>query len=116
MPILRVESHVHVNLAIISLRQRHEQSRSDGLARDGMNMLADDADNFHVVRRAVLWRLRVTNMLSYCVLIGEKLFRLLFVTEGNPAGFLFLSFFLSKIAAAQYFYAERIKVARRRRR
>ena len=115
MSILGVEAHVHVNLTAISLRQRHEQSRDDRVARDRMKMFTDDADNFHVARRAILRRLRVTNVLPDCVFVRKKFFRHFFVNDGNTTRVLLLAFLLSEIAAAQQLYAKRIEVTGRRR-
>ena len=78
-------------------------------------MGVDDSDDFHVVRRAVLWRLRITNVLPERVCIREKLFRHLVVNDCDARRILVLRFSLSEIAAAQKLDADRVEVPGRRR-
>src|SRR4030095_5030069 len=94
-----VEPHVKIELPAVSLSQWHKQTANDGIVLDVVPVLTHDANYFHVVRRAVLWRLRVPNMLTDRVLVREKLFRHFFVDNGHPARVLVFAFALSEIAA-----------------
>src|SRR5881227_3990283 len=78
-----------------------------------MPMLAHDTDYFHIVRRAVLRRLRIADMLTDRVLVREKLFRHFFVDDRYTPRILVFAFVLGEIAAPQEFYAERVAVAGR---
>src|SRR4029450_11115903 len=76
-----------------------------------MAMRADDPNNFHVVGRAVVWRLRVTNVLTDCVRIGEKLFRHLVIDDWDAWGVFVFRFGLVEIATAQELYPDRVEIS-----
>src|SRR5439155_26312114 len=80
-----------------------------------MAMGVDYSDDFHVARRTVLWRLRITNVLPDRVCIREKLFSHLVVNDCDARRILVLRFSLSEIAAAQKLDADRVEVPGRRR-
>src|SRR5262245_47010543 len=97
-------------LATVSLRQRHKQSANDGIVLDVMPVLAHDADDFHVVRRAVLRRLCVADMLPNRLFTWEKFFGQFFVDNRHATPVFVFAFVLSEIAAPQQFYAQRVAV------
>src|SRR5438874_13776000 len=80
-----------------------------------MAMGVDYSDHFHVAaRRAVLWRLRVTNVLPDRVRTREKFFRHLVVNDRNARHTFIFRFRLGKITSMQQLDTKRLEVARRR--
>src|SRR5690242_3924222 len=75
-----------------------------------MQMFADDADDFDVVRRAALRLLSVTDVLTDGVFIWEKLLRQFLIDDGDSAAIFLFAFRLSEVAPAQKFHAERVEV------
>src|SRR5215510_2512612 len=80
-----------------------------------MPVLAHDTHDFHVVRRAIFWRVGVTNVLTDWIFVGEKFFRRFLVDDRNSTALLVFAFVLGEISAAQQFYAQRLAVTGRYR-
>src|SRR5207249_3173118 len=108
-------SYMQISLAAVSLRQRDKQTANDGIVLNAVPVPAHDADYFHIVRRAVLRRLCVADMLTDRVLVREKFFCHFFVNERYTAPLFVFAFLLSEITAPQEFYAQRVAVTGRDR-
>src|SRR4029077_11429243 len=99
-----------INLAVVALGQRHKQPANNGVVLDVVPMFADDTDDLQVVRRAILWRLGIADMLTDGILVWEKFRRHFFVNDSDAARILVLAFGLRKIAAAQQLDAQGIEI------
>ncbi len=64
-----------------------------------MPVFAYNTDDFHVVRRTVFRRLRIANVLTDRLFIGEKFFRHFFIDDRHASRILAFGFVLSEIAA-----------------
>src|SRR5437773_2324417 len=76
-----------------------------------MAMRSNDPDNFEIVRRTVLGRLRVSNVLTDRIFVRKKFFGHLFVDDGNAPAVLVFALRLSEIAATQKLYTDGVEVA-----
>jgi len=65
-----------------------------------MPVLAHDTDNFHVVRRAVFWRIGVANVLTDRIFVREKFVCHFFVNDHHAPSILGFGFALREIAAS----------------
>jgi hypothetical protein len=65
-----------------------------------MPVLAHDTDDFHVVRRTVLRRIRIANVLTNRIFVREKFFRHFFVDDRHASRIFVFGFVLGKIAAS----------------
>ena len=109
--ILSAEANVQINVAVVALGERHKQPANNGVVLDIMPMFADHTDNLQIVRRAILRRLGVANMLADRVFVREKFLGHFFVDDGDAARILVLAFGLCEIAAAQKLYANGVEIA-----
>src|SRR5207302_7413064 len=78
-----------------------------------MAMGVYDSDDFQIVRRAVTWRNRVTNVLADSVLVRKKFFRHFFVDNADTPGLFAFAFRLREIATAQELHPDRIEISGR---
>src|SRR4030095_15408727 len=111
--VLSVEPDMEKSLPIVVLRQRHEHPRQKAVALDCVEMSANEADDFDVVRRTTLWRLGVANVLTDRVFVWKKFFRELFIDDPDTAPILVLAFSLSEFPAAQELYTQGVEIAGR---
>src|SRR2546430_4001202 len=106
---------MEVNVAVVTLRQRHKQSPIERIVLDIVAMATDHPDHEQVVRRTVFRRLGVTNVLADCFHIRKNFLCHLVVNDRDAWRIFGLSFGLGEVATAQKLYADCIEVTWRRR-
>ena len=104
-----------VNIAVVTLRQRHKQSPIEGVVLHIVAMAADYADHEQIVRRVIFRRLSVTNVLTDCFRIRENLLRHPIVNNRDARRIFVFGFGLGEIAATQELYTDRIEITWGRR-
>src|SRR5437870_7275203 len=107
------KTHMQINIPVVALRERHKQSPLKGIVLHVVAMTAHDTDHQYVVRRAIFRRLSITNVLTDCFRIREKLPGHLVLNDPDAGRISIFGFGLGKIAAAQELYTDCIKIARR---
>ena len=104
---------MEVNVAIVSLRERHKQTPKHRVVLHVMPMRAHDADNLEVVRRTVAGRLRVANVLPDCVGVWKKFLRHFLIDDRHPRRLLVFRFRLREVAAAKQPHADGVEITGR---
>src|SRR5947207_15635365 len=101
---------MEVNVAVVTLRERHKQSLIERIILHIVAMATDYADHEQVVRRTVFRSQGVTNVLTDCFHI-RKNFLCHRVVNDRDAGRIFVfSFGLGEVAPAQKLYTDYVEV------